>query len=165
MKSEVFLKQLEFNPFTMIRDDGYLISAAKGNSVGLMTANWGTMGYLWNKPIVTVYVRPSRNTWSFLKDCDRFTVSFFPPEFSRILEYCGSHSGRDVNKLAETGLKDLRIDDYVIYEGANLTFACKKIYCREMDERLIMDKTVGDTYYKEKDVHWSFTGQIEHVYI
>ena len=34
-----------------------------------------------------------------------------------------------------------------------------------MDERLILDKSVAAVYYKEKDVHWSFSGQIEHVYI
>ena len=34
-----------------------------------------------------------------------------------------------------------------------------------MDESLIMDKGIVDEYYEDKDVHWSFSGQIEHVYI
>ena len=35
----------------------------------------------------------------------------------------------------------------------------------EMDERLVLDKSITETYYADKDVHWSFSGLIEHVYI
>lgn len=165
MKSEVLISQLEFNPFSMIGEEGFLISAAKSSQVALTTASWGLMGFLWGHPVVTVYVRPSRYTCDFLRTTDRFTVSFFPREHSRVLEYCETHRGWDVDKLAGSGLTDERIGDYVVYNEANLTFACRKIYMREMDERLILDKSVADVYYKEKDVHWSFSGQIEHVYI
>ena len=165
MKSEVLISQLEFNPFSMIRDDGFLISAAKGSSTALMTAGWGLMGILWNKPVVTVYVRPSRHTFDFLKSGDKFTLSFFPESRRDILHYCGSHSGHDEDKLRSLSLKDSRIEDYVVYDESVLTFACRKIYMREMDERLIMDKAITDAYYADKDVHWSFSGIIEHVYI
>ena len=66
MKSEVMLSQLEFNPFSMIGQEGFLISAARGGRVALMTAGWGLMGILWGKPVVTVYVRPSRYTYDAL---------------------------------------------------------------------------------------------------
>ncbi len=159
------LSQLEFNPFSMIGQEGFLISAARGGRVALMTAGWGLMGILWGKPVVTVYVRPSRYTYDALKAGERFTLSFFPRDKADVLRYCGSHSGRECDKLAGSGLKEERIGDYVVYNEANLTFACRKLYMREMDERLVLDKSIIGEYYGEKDVHWSFTGQIEHVYI
>ena len=165
MKTEVMLNQLEFNPFSMIQDEGFLISVSQGGRDALMTAGWGAMGFLWNRPIVTVYVRPSRYTFDFLKSSSFFTVSFFPPKMASTLAWCGSYSGRDTDKLAGSGLTACRIGDYLTYEEAGLTFACRKIYMREMDERLVLDKEMTHEYYGEKDVHWSFTGQIEHVYI
>ena len=165
MKSEVLISQLEFNPFSMIKDDGFLISAVKGSSTALMTAGWGLMGILWNKPVVTVYVRPSRYTFDFLKSGEKFTLSFFPEDRRDILRYCGSHSGHNEDKLSAISLRDSRIEDYIVYDEAVLTFACRKIYMREMDERLVLDKSITETYYADKDVHWSFSGLIEHVYI
>ena len=46
-----------------------------------------------------------------------------------------------------------------------IMYLCRKIYMREMDERLVLDKSITETYYADKDVHWSFSGLIEHVYI
>ena len=34
------------------------------------------MGVLWQKPVVTVYVKPERYTWKFLEKGEYFTVSF-----------------------------------------------------------------------------------------
>ncbi len=165
MKREVLISQLEFNPFSMIGEDGFLVSAARGADIALTTSQWGLMGFLWNMPVVTMYIRPSRYTFDFLRNVDRFTVSFFPPEMSGALRYCATHRGWDEDKIAGSGLVPERVGDYVLFSQSNLTFACRKVYMRPMDESLIMDKDIAGEYYKHKDVHWSFSGQIEHVYI
>lgn len=165
MKREVLIGQLEFNPFSMIGEDGFLVSAAKGAHVALTTSQWGLMGFLWNRPVVTMYIRPSRYTFEFLRSVDRFTVSFFPQEMAPALRYCATHRGWNEDKLAGSGLVPERIGDYVLFSQSNLTFACRRLYMRPMDESLIMDKVIVDEYYEDKDVHWSFSGQIEHVYI
>lgn len=167
MKREVPLSALEFNPFSMIGDEGFLVSAAgSGGSVGLMTGGWGVMGILWGEPVVTIYVRPSRKTFDYLNKADRFTLSFFPPEKADALRYCGSVSARDnPAKLRDSGLHEKITDGYVVYEEANLTFACRKLYAREMSEGLVMDSSIVERYYSGKDVHWSFTGRIERVLI
>ena len=139
--------------------------AAKGAHVALTTSQWGLMGFLWNRPVVTMYIRPSRYTFEFLRSVDRFTVSFFPQEMAPALRYCATHRGWNEDKLAGSGLVPERIGDYVLFSQSNLTFACRRLYMRPMDESLIMDKGIVDEYYEDKDVHWSFSGQIEHVYI
>ena len=60
-----------------------------------MTISWGSLGELWNKPVVTVYVSSSRYTHQFMEKNDHFTVAFFPAEYRQALQYLGSHSGRE----------------------------------------------------------------------
>ncbi len=49
-----------------------------------MTASWGGVGYLWNKPVVFVFVRPERYTFEFIERCDCFTLSFLCEEYRSV---------------------------------------------------------------------------------
>ena len=70
--------QLEINPFSMIGEDSFLISAGNSESWNTMTAGWGGLGYIWGKNAVYVFVRESRYTLEFMDKCDEFSLSFFP---------------------------------------------------------------------------------------
>jgi len=80
-----------------------------GNDVwNPMTIGWGQFGIIWGKPIMTVMVRKSRYTHELIEKADVFTVSVpNTGELAKELAFCGSHSGRDVNKQEETGLTRL----------------------------------------------------------
>lgn len=41
-----------------------------------MTASWGGIGVIWNKNVVTVYIRPQRYTREFVDASDHFTLTF-----------------------------------------------------------------------------------------
>ena len=97
------------NPFTLIGRDWMLVTAANpgdglrgGEDYNTMTASWGGMGILWGKPVAFVFVRPQRHTFSFTEKNDRLTLSFFGPEYREALNFCGTKSGRDCDKAAET---------------------------------------------------------------
>jgi len=73
-----------------------------------MTIGWAQFGVVWGKPVVTVMVRKSRFTYGLMEKTDMFTVSVpRTGELKRELGYCGSHSGRDVNKEKDSGLTRL----------------------------------------------------------
>ena len=98
------------NPFHRIGTDWMLITAGDENSANRMTASWGGLGVLWNKPVVFAFVRPTRYTYEFLEREDTFSLSFFPDESTRqALTLCGRVSGRDTDKIADAGLT-LRTD-------------------------------------------------------
>ena len=61
---EISPKELKDNPFVMIGTDWLLVTAAKGDKVNTMTASWGGVGILWNKPVAFVFIRPQRYTKS-----------------------------------------------------------------------------------------------------
>ena len=53
-------EMLDINPFTKIGTEWMAVTAGDKDKVNTMTASWGTIGVLWGKNIVTIYVRDSR---------------------------------------------------------------------------------------------------------
>ena len=75
----VNVKELDFNVFGTIGDRWMLITAGDESSSNTMTASWGQMGILWNKPVATCYIRRSRYTKEFVDAGELFTLSVCPP--------------------------------------------------------------------------------------
>ena len=90
----------QVNPFTRFDQDWGLVTAGTKEKFNSMTISWGGMGTLWGKPVITIYIKPSRYTMKFLTKENRFTVSFFPKELKRkIHSVMGGQSGRDLDKV------------------------------------------------------------------
>ena len=66
--------------FSLFDKKWALLSAGTKDAHNTMTISWGGMGTLWNKPVVTVYVKPIRFTHKFMNENEYFTVSFLPEE-------------------------------------------------------------------------------------
>ena len=65
-----------------------------------MTVGWGGFGVMWKKPMALVVVRPTRHTRGFMDEYPDFTLCGFGSGQREALEYCGNHSGREVDKWA-----------------------------------------------------------------
>lgn len=152
-------EELSDNPFRLIGKDWTLITAGTPESYNTMTASWGSFGILWNKPAVTVYVRPSRYTYEFTEKHDEFTLSFFGEEYRSALNFCGSKSGRDYDKALETGLTPMSFGSSVAFEQARLVILCKKIYFQDMDSRNFLDEG-AEKFYPAKDYHRIYIGEV-----
>ena len=57
---------MNVNPFTKFEKDWALLTAGTEERYNSMTIGWGSLGTVWNKDVLTVYVRPDRYTWEFL---------------------------------------------------------------------------------------------------
>lgn len=101
---EINIEDLQINPFTLIGKEWCLIGTKKEEKFNAMTASWGGVGVLWNKNVVTVYIRPQRYTREFVDASDVFTVAFFDESFKKALSLYGSKSGREIDKEKATGL-------------------------------------------------------------
>jgi flavin reductase (DIM6/NTAB) family NADH-FMN oxidoreductase RutF len=75
---EIKPEQLTQNIIDLIGHQWMLITAGNSADYNMMTASWGGMGYLWNKPVATIYVRPERLTDQYINNSGRFTLTFFP---------------------------------------------------------------------------------------
>lgn len=165
MFKQIDIKALKENPVHLLDDRWGLLSAGDENAYNMMTVSWGMLGELWGKPVCAVFVRPQRHTYGFTEKGDKFTLSFFPDEMKKALAFCGSKSGRDTDKVKETGLSVGFDDGYITYEQAQLVICCKKLYAQDIDKSCFVDKSIIDSCYALDDYHKMYICQIEKVLV
>lgn len=148
------------NPFKLIDDDWFLLSAGDINAFNTMTASWGGLGILWNKPVVFCFVRPHRYTYKFMESNEYFTMSFFNENYRDALNFCGKKSGRDTDKMKSTGLKPFESPKgSIFYEQAELMIECRKLYFSDIiPEHFLLEKIHAN--YPKKDYHRMYIGEI-----
>ncbi|WP_110954347.1 flavin reductase family protein [Anaerosinus massiliensis] len=131
-----------------------------------MTIAWGSIGFMWGKPIFTVMVRKSRHTFELLEKNPEFTVSIPLNDMKSALGICGSKSGRDTDKFAVAKLEKLagqKISTPAI-KGAGLHFECKVVYKQVMSDDHLQ-KAAADKWYADKDWHTLYYGEIVSAYL
>lgn len=126
-----------------------------------MTISWGSLGFLWGKPFVQAFVRPTRHTHSFLERFDTFTVSAFSEEYRRALNVLGNTSGRDGDKIAAAGLTPVASTQVAAptFAEAELVIECRTTYRDQLDSRLFLDPRIEE-HYPQKDYHSVYFGEI-----
>lgn len=151
--SKDMLTQLERGAFLTVKDD---------EKVNTMTIGWGSIGYIWNKPIFTVLVRHSRYTYEMLKKTNEFTISIpLNSDMKEALKLCGTESGRDINKIDKfnLSLKDSLSIKTPILADCDLHFECKIVFKQTMEPELL-DLKVDNLKYSNKDYHVIYYGEI-----
>ncbi|HNW98389.1 MAG TPA: flavin reductase [Bacteroidales bacterium] len=157
-------ENLNENFIKLIGRDWMLITAGNIKSFNTMTAAWGSIGFLWNRPVALCYVRPTRFTFDFMEKNNDFTLSFFEEQYKDALNVCGVKSGRDTDKIKETGLIPMETKNGNIYfKQARLVMECKKIYTDFIFPEKFIDKSI-DKNYPLKDYHKMYIGQIMHCF-
>ncbi|MCR4891169.1 MAG: flavin reductase [Lachnospiraceae bacterium] len=136
-----------------------LLTAGNEDSFNTMTIGWGGLGTIWNKPVATVYVRTSRYTHDFMDSNDFFTVSFYSDQYRKNLGELGSKSGRDMDKMKESGLTPVRCGDSMSFEEAEITLVCKKIYVQRLEVTDIPEDVVK-SMYEGQAPHDMYIGEI-----
>jgi len=126
-----------------------------------MTVAWGSFGTMWHKPFAQIVVRPVRHTFTFLERFPCFTLSAFPKQYKKALGILGTRSGRDGDKIAETGLTPVasRLVDSPAFAEAELVVECRKIYWDDFEPTRFLDPAV-EQEYPEKDYHRIYYGEI-----
>ena len=147
------------NPFTLIGKDWMLITAGKEGSFNTMTGAWGGLGVLWERKICFCVIRPTRYTYEFMEKSPFYTITFLEPQYRDILTYCGTKSGREVNKIAETGLTPIFKNGVVYFAEARLVLVCRKLYYQDVIPGHFLDPHIEE-FYPLKDYHRMYVGEI-----
>lgn len=159
MFQKVDPKELDLNVFSAIDDQWMLITAGNAETCSTMTASWGGLGILWNRPMAIAYIRPQRYTKQFVDENEYFTLSFFPGQYRKELALCGTRSGRDMDKVKECGFTVATAECGAPYfEEAELVFVCRKRMVIPMDPAAMPDE-VKEKHYKG-DYHHMYWGEI-----
>lgn len=156
----IAIKDLNENFFQTIGKEWMLVTAGDKEQFNTMTASWGGIGFLWNKPVVFVFIRPERYTFEFIERSEYFTLSFLGEENKAIHKICGSKSGREVDKVKETGLKPIITErGNIFFEQGRLNLECRKLYSDTIKEECFIEIEACKQWYG--GVHGGF----HHMYI
>ena len=157
---KIELSTLSFNPFAKIKNQWMLISAGNEEKWNTMTANWGGLGVMWFEPVATAYVRRSRYTHEFIEGSDCFTLTFLQEGHQDALSLLGKKSGRDIDKMHDSGLTPVFVEGQPTFEEAELVFVCKKLYAQDMARENFEYQATLDRCYGDNDFHTMYIGEI-----
>ena len=76
-----------------------LITAGNDQQFNPMTASWGGLGNLYNKPVTFCFINPARYTYDIMDKGDTYTLTFYTETYREALNYCGHNSGKDKDKV------------------------------------------------------------------
>jgi len=165
------IERIKFNEYSkealeqLIR--GAFLTVKDGENVNTMTIGWGNIGFVWGKPIFMVAVRYSRYTYELMENSKEFTVSIpLKKNLKKELAYCGTYSGRDIDKIKECNLSILegqKISTPIVGD-CELHYECKVVYQQAM-EPATLDKNIKRNRYSNNDYHILYFGEILDTYL
>lgn len=153
---------------SLISKEWMLVTAGDKEKFNTMTASWGGIGFIWNKPVAFIFIRSERFTHEFIENNERLTLSFYGEDYRKALQICGSKSGRATDKVEATGLTPTELESGSMTFGeARMTLDCKKLFKSTMQEESFMDNEFFKKFYNEKpggSLHDLYIIEIENIY-
>ncbi len=146
-----------------MRGDGILLVA--GVPPNPMTIGWGTLGYIWSRPVVQVLVRPTRYTFGLMEDSQAFTVNILSDKYKEEIMLCGTRSGQDVNKAEACGFNMTKGESTTAFyiQESTIHYECRIIHKHRLDPSTL-DPAIIEQYYPTRDFHIVYYGEIVGVF-
>lgn len=167
--TEISPEKITDNAIKLIGRDWMLVTAGDIDSYNTMTASWGGLGFLWNKHVATIYIRPERLTHDFIERHNSFTLSFFTEHYRNILSLLGKKSGREIDKMHINDIAPLQLPSgNITFKQARLTLECRVIYKDTLKADAFVDKIPLEKWYNPNpggSLHDVYIAEITHAYI
>jgi flavin reductase (DIM6/NTAB) family NADH-FMN oxidoreductase RutF len=140
---------------------GAFLTVKAGEALNTMTIGWATFGFIWQKPIMMVAVRSSRYTFGLMEAAEDFTVTVPADDLSKETGFCGSKSGRDLDKFKMCNLEVTNGSRVVspIIKTPGHHYECKIVYKSAMNPAFL-DQSYDTSLYPQKDYHTLYFGEI-----
>ncbi len=145
---------------------GAFLTCKDEGKLNTMTISWGSIGFMWKKPMFTVLVRKSRHTYDLIEKCGEFTVTIpLDNNMKETLAVCGSKSGSDIDKFKECNLETIEgksISTPVI-KCAAMHYECKVVYKDHMNSNFL-NQNINKEIYSDDDYHTVYYAEIINCY-
>lgn len=127
--------------------DAFIITAGNDELFNPMAAGWGGFGNLFNRPVAFCFIDPARYTYGIMQKGDTYTLSFYTPAYQEAIQYVGTHSGRDGDKVAGSKLTPITTPSgSKAFAEAWLVIECKKIATQLLTPSSVTDPAVKAQY-------------------
>ncbi|MDE5638515.1 MAG: DUF4468 domain-containing protein [Odoribacter sp.] len=158
-------EQIPGNIIRLLSQDWMLITAGTADRFNTMTASWGGLGHLYNKPVAFCFINPARYTYQFMEKEDTYTLSFYTETYRDALKYCGSHSGKDTDKIKESGLSPMTTPNgSPVFSEAWLIIECRKLVSQSLIPESLGNETLR-AEWSGKPMHKMYIGEILNVWV
>jgi flavin reductase (DIM6/NTAB) family NADH-FMN oxidoreductase RutF len=153
------------NVMKMISQDWMLITAGNREKFNMMTASWGGFGILYNKPVAICFINPARYTYSIIEGSDTFTLTFYTEAYRDALQYCGTKSGRDEDKVKGAGLTPMETQNGAMaFSQAWMVVECRKMLSQSLSPDAIADPAER-AKRAAQPMHKMYIGEILNVWV
>ena len=153
------------NFIKMVSNDWMLITAGDKEKFNMMTASWGGIGVLYNKPVAICFINPARYTYQVIENSDTYTLTFYTEAYRDALKYCGSKSGRDEDKVKGSGLTPVETANGAMAFGeAWMIIECKKLVSQSISLDAINNKE-EQSKRAAQPMHKMYIGEIVNVWV
>jgi len=163
-RKQIAVAELKESVFSVWSERSLLLTSGdfKEGKYNCMTVGWGSLGVVWRMPFVQIFVRPTRYTRTFLDQYHSFTLCTFPDQYAEKLEYLGTVSGKDVDKITEAGLTPIasQVVAAPSFEEADLCLECEKMYWQDLDPQHFLLPQIEEQYAL-KDYHRIYYGMVK----
>jgi len=153
------------NIYKMLSQDWMLITAGNNEKFNMMTASWGGLGNLYQKPVAFCFINPSRYTYQLMEKNDTYTLTFYNEGSREALKLCGSQSGRNTDKVKASGLTPLTTPSgSKAFKEAWLIIECKKMVAQSLNPEALKNETLKQEW-EGKAMHKMYIGEIINVWM
>ena len=143
-----------------------LITAGNKEKFNMMTASWGGIGVLYNKPVAICFINPARYTYQVIEGSNgTYTLTFYGEEYRDALKYCGSKSGRDEDKVKGSGLTPIEVGEGAMAFGeATLIIECRKLVSQSISLDAV-NNVEERNRRASQPMHKMYIGEIVNVWV
>lgn len=162
-RNMIDIAQLKLQPHDLFHNQWVLLACGdfQTGEYNTMTISWGAIGSMWSKAFAFVAVRHSRYTYQFMERFDTFTLSAFPEQYRQALNLLGSSSGRDGDKITDSGLTPQASIEVATpsFKEAEIVIECQKMYADDLNPAHFVDESIHE-HYPNRDYHCIYYGEI-----
>jgi flavin reductase (DIM6/NTAB) family NADH-FMN oxidoreductase RutF len=152
--------------FSKLENPGLLlVGTNKAGKSNVMTIGWGLIGTFWRMPVFMIAVRPTRYTHEFIEESGEFTVNVPTDDMDKIVEICGTISGRKTDKIKECKLtlkKAKKIKTPTIKQ-CKIHYECQVVHKLKINPKQV-PLDIKQELYPKPDYHTLYFGKILAVY-
>jgi len=139
----------------------FLVTQGKERKPNIMTIGWLQGGIVWGRPIISVLVRPSRFTFIHIEENPFFSVCIPTDKMKKEINWCGSVSGRLVDKFQKTSFTPTYSENFPVptIKECPIHFECQVVQRTKVIETNFNSDIIQE-YYSSGDFHSVYYGEI-----
>lgn len=153
------------NIIKMLGENWMLITAGNKEHFNMMTASWGGIGRLYEKPVAFCFINPTRYTYQLMEKNDTYTLTFYTEAYRDALQFNGTNSGRNTDKVKGSGLTPVTTPQgSQAFTEAWMIIECRKLVSQSLTPEAVSDDKIKEEY-AGKQLHKMYIGEIINVWV